>query len=177
MQPREMLQMPPPKKTPADSQGGGILVLYSSKFRLFVPFSQSSRFYLQPSSKDPENDGWVALGLLWSRQKRIFLWRCSVIRLQDTGTLHVHYPGNMQLADAPCPENPSLHQRLLSRVPACSLITLIYPITSTAVKQEPPFPPCFVYENTHQLTRCLLAIIGFNSLSLLSIKSQENTGI
>lgn len=30
----QMLQPLPPKKTPADSQGGGILVLHSSKFRL-----------------------------------------------------------------------------------------------------------------------------------------------
>lgn len=25
-------------------------------------------------------------------------------------TLHVHYTGNMQLIDAPCPEKPSLHR-------------------------------------------------------------------
>lgn len=175
-----MLTPPPPaKKTSADSQGGGILLLHSRKFGLLSPLPRVPG----STSNLPQKTLGMIGGLPWvcySRGRNEFSCRDAVlpaIRLQDTGPLHVYYPGHMQLTDTPCPENASLHQELLSRVPACSLITLIYPTTSTAAKQEPSFPPCFVYENTHQLTRCLLAVIGFNSLSLLSIKSQENTGI
>lgn len=96
---------------------------------------------------------------------------------EPQATLQVHYTGNMQLVDASCPENPSLHQGLLSRVLAITRTLLNYPNHVHCSEQWRTFPPCFVYENMHQLTRCLLAIIGFNSLSFLSIKSQQNTGI
>lgn len=114
-----------PQRTPPHSQRGRIFVFYSSKPKMFVFSFQSSRPYLKPPQKILGKMG-DCRGFAMVSVETYLLIKTFYLSsgCKPQATLQVHYTGNMQLVDAACPENPNLHQGLLSRVPAIRLMLL-----------------------------------------------------